>query len=128
MRTLFLCLDAIPDGRLRRSRRAHPLHTFAGIALVALALVLSASPALAATIEVTIDKLVFSPASVEAKAGDTIEWTNKDVIAHTATVKGGWDVTIPPKSKGKVTLKAVGAVDYFCRFHPNMKGHIEVSP
>ena len=25
-------------------------------------------------------------------------------------------------------LKAAGAVDYFCRFHPNMKGHVEVSP
>ncbi|CDX27368.1 conserved exported hypothetical protein [Mesorhizobium sp. ORS 3324] len=95
---------------------------------LATALALVASPALATTIEVTIDKLVFSPASVQAKVGDTIEWTNKDVFAHTATVKGGWDVTIQPKSKGKVTLKAAGAVDYFCRFHPNMKGHLEVSP
>ena len=93
-----------------------------------LALALGASPALAATIEVTIDKLVFSPVSVQAKVGDTIEWTNNDVIAHTATVKGGWDVMIPAKSKGKVTLKAAGAVDYFCRFHPNMKGHVEVAP
>ena len=93
-----------------------------------LALALGASPALAATIEVTIDKLVFSPVSVQAKVGDTIEWTNKDVIAHTATVKGGWDVMIPAKSKGKVTLKAAGAVDYFCRFHPNMKGHVAVAP
>ncbi|RWD89436.1 cupredoxin family copper-binding protein [Mesorhizobium sp.] len=94
----------------------------------ALTLALVASPALAATIELTIDKLVFSPASVEAKVGDTIEWTNKDVFAHTATVKGGWEVTIPPKSKGRITLKQAGAVDYFCRFHPNMKGHLEVSP
>ncbi|RTM06461.1 MAG: amicyanin [Hyphomicrobiales bacterium] len=94
----------------------------------ALAMVLLASPALAATIEVTIDKLVFSPASVQAQVGDTIEWTNKDVFAHTATVEGGWDVTIPAKSKGKVTLKTAGAVDYFCRFHPNMKGHVEVTP
>ncbi|TIV78224.1 MAG: amicyanin, partial [Mesorhizobium sp.] len=84
--------------------------------------VLMAPPAFAATIEVTIDKLVFSPASVKAKVGDTIEWTNKDILAHTATVKGGWDVMIPAKSKGKVTLKAAGEVDYFCRFHPNMKG------
>ena len=96
--------------------------------LLALALGLIASPVLAATIEVTIDKLVFSPASIQAKVGDTIEWTNKDVFAHTATVKGGWDVTIPAKSKGKVTLKAAGGVDYFCRFHPNMRGHIEVAP
>ncbi|RVD58608.1 amicyanin [Mesorhizobium sp. M2D.F.Ca.ET.185.01.1.1] len=94
----------------------------------ALALALGVSPACAATIEVTIDKLVFSPATVQAKVGDTIEWTNKDILAHTATVKGGWDVMIPAKSKGKITLKAAGAVDYFCRFHPNMNGHIEVAP
>ncbi|RWL77864.1 MAG: amicyanin [Mesorhizobium sp.] len=93
-----------------------------------LATSLTASPAFAATIEVTIDKLVFSPASVQAKVGDTIEWMNNDVFAHTATVKGGWDVTIPAKSKGKITLKTAGAVDYFCRFHPNMKGHVEVAP
>jgi plastocyanin len=93
-----------------------------------LATVLVASPAFAATIEVTIDKLVFSPGSVQAKVGDTIEWTNKDMFAHTATVKGAWDVMIPAKSKGKVTLKTAGAVDYFCRFHPNMKGHVAVTP
>ncbi|CDX21814.1 conserved exported hypothetical protein [Mesorhizobium plurifarium] len=93
-----------------------------------LATALFASPAFAATIEVTIDKLVFSPASAQAKVGDTIEWTNNDILAHTATVKGGWDVMIPAKSKGKVTLTAAGAVDYFCRFHPNMKAHVDVAP
>jgi plastocyanin len=99
----------------------------ARISTLSAALVLSASPAMAATIEVTIEKLVFSPASVEAKIGDTIEWVNKDAFAHTATVKGGWEVTIPPKSTGQMTLKAAGAVDYFCRFHPNMKGHLDVA-
>lgn len=84
--------------------------------------------ALAATIEVTIDKLVFTPASIEAKVGDTIEWVNKDAFAHTATVKGGSEVMIPPKSKGRITLKKVEAVDYFCRFHPNMKGRVDVAP
>ena len=96
--------------------------------LAALALMLTAAPAAAATIEVTIDKLVFSPATVEAKVGDTIEWVNKDVIAHTATVKGGWEVMIPAKKSASLTLKTAGAVDYFCRFHPNMKGHVNVAP
>ena len=91
-------------------------------------LALMPATAAAATIEVTIDKLVFSPATVEAKVGDTIEWVNKDVIAHTATVKGGWEVMIPPKKSASLTLKAAGTVDYFCRFHPNMKGHVNVAP
>ncbi|WP_181166747.1 cupredoxin family copper-binding protein [Mesorhizobium sp. B2-5-4] len=96
--------------------------------LAMLALTFAAAPAAAATIQVTIDRLVYSPASLQAKVGDTIEWVNKDVVAHTATVKGGWDVMIPPKSKGQVTLKTAGAVDYFCRFHPNMRGHLDVAP
>jgi len=39
----------------------------------------------AETIQVTIDKLVFSPTEVNAKVGDTIVWNNKDILAHTAT-------------------------------------------
>ena len=97
-------------------------------ALIVLALAFADSPALAATITVTIDQLVFSPASVEAKVGDTIEWVNKAVIAHPATVKSGWEGMIPPKKSASLTLKAAGAVDYFCRFHPNMKGHVNVAP
>ncbi|MBZ9679895.1 MULTISPECIES: cupredoxin family copper-binding protein [unclassified Mesorhizobium] len=95
--------------------------------LVVLALVFTA-PAAAATIQVTVDKLAFSPASVDAKVGDTIEWVNKDVIAHTATVKGGWEVIIPPKKSASMTLKTAQTVDYFCRFHPNMKGRLLVAP
>jgi plastocyanin len=86
-------------------------------------------PARAETIQVTIDKLVFSPAAVNAKVGDTIEWVNKDSLAHTATAKGGaWDVMIPPKKTVRLTVKKAGAVDYFCKFHPNMTGRVVVAP
>ncbi|MBM2715173.1 cupredoxin family copper-binding protein [Mesorhizobium caraganae] len=94
---------------------------------IALVLVFGTSPVQAETIQVTIDKLVFSPATVEAKVGDTIKWVNKDVFAHTATVKGGWEVMIPPKATASLTLQKAEAVDYFCRFHPNMKGHLAVT-
>ncbi|QND65442.1 cupredoxin family copper-binding protein [Mesorhizobium loti] len=95
---------------------------------IALMLAAGIVPAKAETIQVTIDRLVFSPATVEAKVGDTIEWVNKDVFAHTATVKGSWEVMIPPKKSASLTLKAAGPVDYFCRFHPNMKGRLVVAP
>ncbi|PZV33391.1 cupredoxin domain-containing protein [Mesorhizobium kowhaii] len=95
---------------------------------IALTLVIGTVPAQAETIQVTIDKLVFSPATVEAKVGDTIEWVNKDAFAHTATVKGGWEVMIPPKKSASLTLQKAETVDYFCRFHPNMKGRLVVAP
>ena len=79
------------------------------------------------TIHVTIDRLVFEPAEIEVRVGETVEWTNRDRIAHSATVKGGWEVMIPA---GKVATRVVEAgdtVDYYCRFHPNMKGRIVVA-
>jgi plastocyanin len=85
-------------------------------------------PVRAETIRVTIEKLVFMPADVKARTGDTIEWINKDVLIHTATVKGGWEVMIPPKTTASQTLKSEGMVDYYCRFHPNMRGRIFIGP
>ena len=78
----------------------------------------------AETITVTIDKLVFSPAQISVKAGDTVEWVNKDALAHTATVKGGWDVMIPPKATATMVVEKAESVAFFCRFHPNMKGRL----
>lgn len=81
----------------------------------------------AETIQVVIDKLVFSPAVVAAKVGDTIEWINKDPLAHTATVKDGWEVMIPPRKTATQKLEKEEAVDFYCRFHPNMKGSLTVA-
>jgi plastocyanin len=88
------------------------------------------APAFSAeTIRVAIDKLTFAPAQVSAHVGDTIEWVNGDFIAHTATARNqDWDVTIPAKGTGRVTLRHAGDIDYFCRFHPNMTGRIVVAP
>ena len=78
------------------------------------------------TVHVTIEKLAFQPADIEVKAGETIEWINKDPFAHTATVKGGWEVSIPPGKSATHVVTADDSVDYYCRFHPNMKGRIKV--
>jgi plastocyanin len=97
---------------------------------IAVALMLGASvSARAATIQISMENLVFAPAEATAKAGDTIEWTNKDIFAHTATARNGdFDVTIPPKKTVTLVLKKAGAIDYYCRFHPNMKATLTVTP
>jgi plastocyanin len=90
---------------------------------------LSIVPAQAETIQVTIDKLEFAPAEVNAKVGDTIEWVNKDALVHTATATNNdWAVNIAAHQSGSVVLKKPGAVDYFCKFHPNMKGRVVIAP
>ena len=77
-------------------------------------------------VHVTIDKLAFVPAEIQVKVGETIEWTNKDHIVHTATVKGGWEIMIPPGQVATRIVEAGDSVDYYCRFHPNMTGKIVV--
>jgi plastocyanin len=100
------------------------------LALVVAPLGLASVSAHAATIQVVMDKLVFSPVETQAKVGDTIEWINKDVLAHTATASAGddWNVVIGPNKTEKLVLRKAGSVDYYCKFHPNMKGRLVVAP
>ncbi|KRB55361.1 amicyanin [Rhizobium sp. Root708] len=78
------------------------------------------------TVHVTVEDLAFVPADLEVKVGDIIEWTNKDPFEHTATVEGGWEVIIQPGKSATHTVTRQDTVDYFCRYHPNMKGRIKV--
>lgn len=94
----------------------------------ALVLSLSAASAQARAIQVIIENMAFSPAEINVKVGDTIEWVNKDILLHTATVNGRWDVIIQPKESASMVVKTAESVDYYCRFHPNMKGRIMVTP
>ena len=86
------------------------------------------SVAPAKVIHVDIQKLVFNPKSVTAQVGDTIEWENHDIVAHTATADDkSWDVVIPPRAIGTYVVEGAGVIPYFCRFHPNMRGQIEAA-
>jgi plastocyanin len=98
------------------------------LAAVVLSGLISVS-AQAETIQVTVENPVFTPVEVTAKVGDTIEWINKDILAHTATATNGdWNVAIAPKQKARLLVKKPGTVDYFCKYHPNMKGRVVVTP
>lgn len=96
------------------------------VAAVALAVSVSAR---AATIEISMENLEISPAEASAKVGDTVKLINKDVFAHTATAKNGdFDMMMPPKKTVTMVLKKAGKVEYYCRFHPNMKAVLNIAP
>ena len=38
------------------------------------------------------------------------------------------DDHMPPKKTGTLVLKKAGAIEYYCRYHPNMKATLTVSP
>jgi plastocyanin len=75
-----------------------------------------------------IDAMTYEPRSLVVKRGDTIVWVNKDVVQHTATSKdGGFDSpAIAPDKSWKYVARKAGAFDYTCRFHPMMKGTLDV--
>jgi plastocyanin len=88
-----------------------------------------ASTADAAVIQITISNVAFPPGKTAAHVGDTVEWMNRDFVVHTATARNGdWDVNLPPNKSGHVVLKKAGKLEYYCRYHPTMKGEIDVSP
>jgi plastocyanin len=97
--------------------------------MLALAFPAIAVPAQAATIQIVMQDLVFAPTEVSAKVGDAIEWVNKDVFAHTATARDGdFDVNLPPKKTVTSVLSKAGTIEYYCRYHPNMKAVLKIAP
>jgi plastocyanin len=73
--------------------------------------------------------VAFVPAQVTVHVGDTLEWVNGDIVAHTATSReGGFDVNVLTGRTGSAVAKKPGTFDYICRYHPNMKGRIVVEP
>ena len=96
------------------------------VAALTLAMSVSAD---AATVQITMENLVIVPAEASAKVGDTVEWINQDILAHTATARNGdWDVTMPPKKTVTSVLNKAGRIEYYCRFHPNMKATLVIAP
>jgi len=88
-----------------------------------------ATIAVASTVSVTISDLAFTPADIDAKVGDTVEWTNRDYVDHTATsTDGAWDTDVAAGQSGKVILTRPGTFGYFCKVHPNMTGTVHVAP
>jgi amicyanin len=81
-------------------------------------------------IHVTIRNFAFEPAKMTIPAGKTVEWTNEDAVPHTATA------TSPAKAfdSGNLnqgqsfsfTFAKAGTYDYYCIYHPYMKGTIVV--
>ena len=99
------------------------------IAASGAALLLLPPPAAAAarTYTVVIDKMKFGPLPAGLRKGDTIVWVNRDFLRHTATAADhSFDVDLPAGAKGSTVLKRSGSIPFTCRFHPGMRGVLQV--
>jgi plastocyanin len=80
------------------------------------------------TDRVAIADFAFDPEAVAVDAGTKLTWTNDDEAPHTATADdGSFDTgTLTLDDTGVVALDQPGTYTYYCRFHPFMKGTVEV--
>ncbi len=82
------------------------------------------------TAPVEIIDFKFVPPSLTIKTGRTVTWTNKDAIPHTATSTADpkvWDSgNLNQNQDYSFTFDKAGTYDYFCIYHPYMKGTIVV--
>ncbi|MBM3764840.1 MAG: plastocyanin [Acidobacteria bacterium] len=94
---------------------------------------IAAAPLLAQnrTVEVSIQnrpKAAFDPATVNIKSGDTVEWTNAELITHTVDFEAPLPDGVKPFSSGDIeqdgtfkhTFTVKGEYKYSCKHHKNL--------
>ena len=85
-----------------------------------------AAPAPAHT--VTIAGMRFSPAVVQARRGERIEWVNNDLVPHTVTARdGSFDSkTIAAGASWAWVPTRAGSAAYACAYHPDMTASVTI--
>jgi plastocyanin len=81
----------------------------------------------ASATRVTIQLMKFSPETIEIKTGQTVEWINDDLTPHTVTSQCVGDLnsgSIEPGASWRYTFTQRGSSQYYCTFHPEMKGTV----
>lgn len=71
----------------------------------------------------------FQPAELTVHPGETVEFKNEDIVAHTVTADdGSFDSgLIQPGSSWKMTVQKTGTLAYHCTPHPNMRATLVAS-
>ncbi len=77
-------------------------------------------------VHLAMKNMKFSPATIEIKKGDTVEWKNDDITPHTATSATFDSGSIASDAVWRHTFKDAGNFPYTCTFHPEMKGTVVV--
>lgn len=83
----------------------------------------------AGTVEVIISDFTYNPDPVTIKVGESVTWTNEDSAPHTATAQDREVLQSGTLNQGESftqTFDTPGTYEYFCEFHPDMKGVIIV--
>jgi plastocyanin len=79
--------------------------------------------------DVMIMNMAFSPATITVPANTTVTWTNLDGATHSVTsdAKSFDSNAIGTNEKYSYTFTIAGSYSYHCKYHPSMKGTVEVN-
>jgi plastocyanin len=87
----------------------------------------AAEAAGARTHRIDMQNMRFGPAPANIKTGDTIVWTNRDLVPHTATARDrSFDVVIPAGNSAPIVVHRTGTIAYYCRYHPTMRSSLVI--
>jgi plastocyanin len=81
-------------------------------------------------VSVGMKDIKFVPASITAKVGQKIVWTNNEQVPHNVTATQGADFASGTLQKGdtfKYTPTKAGTIKYVCTIHTGQNGEIEVT-
>jgi plastocyanin len=82
------------------------------------------------TVTAAIRDFSFNPATVTAKVGDVVVWTNEGEAPHTATLDdfAACDTgNLSGGDSGGIVFEAAGTYAFHCTIHAQMKGTVEVT-
>jgi plastocyanin len=100
-----------------------------GLGFAALAMSLGSSAALAkGQYSVTIGQMRYAPMPANLHVGDKITFVNKDTLPHTVTARdNSFNLRLPPGKSATLTLGKAGAFNFYCIYHPTMRGILRVA-
>jgi len=79
--------------------------------------------------QVQISGFEFIPETLNVRAGDTVTFTNSDIVPHTATaLDRSWDSgSLEKGASYTLVIQEDMSLDYYCIFHPMMKAFLNVN-
>ena len=70
----------------------------------------------------------YAPLPANLHVGDTITFVNKDTLPHTVTARdNSFNLRLPPGQSATLTLGKAGAFNFYCIYHPAMRGTLKVA-